>query len=200
MTATGAEVDDGRLVAGARLACHDRGVQSSGHGLVSEADFLALPESHDRLELIEGEIILGRSPTPVHQLIVARLCRFVGTWVDANPPAFLGLSPLDVRLSPGRIVQPDLFVLLGGLPSFEGPIDAVPELVIEVLSRDRGYDRVTKRVIYAQAGVSEYWIVDPLQRRVEVCQGLDHVDVFTDMAVSRVAKELRVEIDAVFPR
>jgi len=188
------------MVAGATLACNARVVQSSGHGLVSEAEFLALPESHDRLELIDGEIILGPSPTPVHQLIVARLCRLVGTWVDANPPAFLGLSPLDVRLAPGRIVQPDLFVLLGGLTSFEGPIDAVPELVIEVLSRDRGYDRVTKRVLYAQAGVQEYWIVDPLQRRVEVCQGFDHVDVFTDAAVSRVAKALRVEIDAVFPR
>lgn len=175
-------------------------MQSSGHGLVSEAEFLALPESHDRLELIDGEIILGPSPTPVHQLIVARLCRLVGPWVDANPPAFLGLSPLDVRLEPGRIVQPDLFVLLSGLLSFEGPIDAVPELVIEVLSRDRGYDRVTKRVLYAQAGVAEYWIVDPLQRRIEVCLGLDRIEVFTDVAVSRVAKELRVELDAVFPR
>jgi Uma2 family endonuclease len=122
----------------------------------------------------------------------------VGAWADANPPAFLGLSPLDVRLSPGRIVQPDLFVLLGGLPSFEGPIDAVPELVIEVLSGDRGYDRVTKRVIYALAGVREYWIVDPLRRRVEVCQGIDHEEVFSGAAVSRVAKGLRVEIDAVF--
>lgn len=175
-------------------------MQSTATGLVSEEEFLALPESHDRIELIDGEIILGPSPTPVHQMIVARLCRFVGEWVDANPPAFLGLSPLDVRIAPGRIVQPDLFVLLGGLPSPEGPVDAVPELVVEVLSRDRGYDRVTKRVLYAQAGVREYWIVDPLQQHIEICQGLDRVDVFDDVVASSVAKGLRIELGALLPK
>lgn len=175
-------------------------VQSTVHGLVSEAEFLALPESHERIELIDGEILLGPSPTPVHQMLVARLCRLVGAWVDANPPAFLGLSPLDVRLAPGRIVQPDLFVLLTGLASPEGPIDAVPELVIEVLSRDRGYDRVTKRFLYGQAGVREYWIVDPLQRRVESCQGLDHVETFTDVVVSSVAPGLRIALDELWPK
>lgn len=174
-------------------------MQPSVTGLVSEAEFLALPESHDRIELIDGEIILGPSPTPVHQMIVARLCRHLGAWAEANPPAFLGLSPLDVRIAPGRIVQPDLFLLRGGLPSAEGPVDVVPDLVIEVLSRDRGYDRVTKRVLYGQAGVSEYWIVDPLQRRIESCQGLDHVAVFTEAVESVVAPGLRIELDGLLP-
>lgn len=164
-------------------------------GSVSEEDFLALPGSHDRLELIDGEVTWRPPPTPMHQMIVARLCRQVGTWADANPPAFLGLSPLDVRIAPGRIVQPDLFLLLGGLPSPEGPVDRVPDLAVEVLSRDRGYDRVTKRVLYAQAGVHEYWIVDPLQRRIELCQGLDRIEVFTDHIESTVASGLRVEIE-----
>lgn len=166
---------------------------------MTEAEFLALPESHDRIELIDGEVILGPSPTPVHQMIVAKLCRVVGSWADEHPPAFLGLSPLDVRIAPGRIVQPDLFVLLAGPPAPEGPVDAVPELVVEVLSRDRGYDRVTKRVLYAHAGVAEYWIVDPLQRCIEVCQGLDQVEVFTDVAPSSVASGLRVQIRSLLP-
>lgn len=172
-------------------------VTSTAQGLVSEAEFLALPESHDRIELIDGEVILGPPPTPVHQTIVARLCRSLGAWADEHPPAFLGLSPLDVRIAPGRIVQPDLFLLLSGPPGPEGPVDAVPDLVVEVLSRDRGYDRVTKRVLYAQAGVPEYWIVDPLTRRIESCEGMDQVVTFTATAQSRVAPGLQVELDAL---
>jgi Uma2 family endonuclease len=41
------------------------------------------------------------------------------------------------------------------------PIQRIPELCIEVLSNNRTYDRVTKRFMYAEAGVAEYWIVDP---------------------------------------
>lgn len=43
----------------------------------------------------------------------------------------------------------------------ESPLDRIPEICIEVLSGNRAYDRVTKRYLYAEAGVAEYWIVDP---------------------------------------
>ena len=61
-----------------------------------------------------------------------------------------------------RILQPDAFLIVGSLPlDREGPIERVPELCIEVLSRNRAYDRLTKRYLYAEAGVSEYWLVEP---------------------------------------
>lgn len=41
-----------------------------------------------------------------------------------------------------------------------GPVSRVPEICVEVLSSNRAYDRVTKRFVYAGAGVTEYWIVD----------------------------------------
>jgi Uma2 family endonuclease len=41
------------------------------------------------------------------------------------------------------------------------PITRVPDLCIEVVSRDRTYDRVTKRLVYAEAGVREMWTVLP---------------------------------------
>jgi Uma2 family endonuclease len=43
----------------------------------------------------------------------------------------------------------------------QGPVDRVPEVCIEVLSTNRVYDRVAKRALYAEAGVREYWLVDP---------------------------------------
>ena len=144
-------------------------------GLISEQEFLALPESSERLELLDGEIVLSPSPSPRHQVVLGRLFRSLAAWADQHPPTFVGLSPLDVRLSPGRIVQPDLFVLREGWNGGEGPIDRVPDLMIEVLSQRRGYDRITKRLVYAEAGVQEDWILDPLQRAVEVCVGIETV-------------------------
>jgi Uma2 family endonuclease len=46
-------------------------------------------------------------------------------------------------------------------PDHEGAIDEIPALCIEVLSTNRAYDRVTKRYIYAEAGVRELWTVEP---------------------------------------
>jgi Uma2 family endonuclease len=74
----------------------------------------------------------------------------------------VGLSPLDVRFAAGRILQPDLFVLFARIPAdHEGPITQIPELCIEVLSSRASYDRLTKRVVYAEAGVRELWTVQP---------------------------------------
>ena len=48
-------------------------------------------------------------------------------------------------------------------------IEGPPDLLVEVLSRsDRGRDLLTKRALYARAGVREYWIVDPMSRTIEV--------------------------------
>ena len=71
-------------------------------------------------------------------------------------------APLDVRLAPNRILQPDAMVLLRALAvDAPTPLDVVPDICIEVLSGNRAYDRVTKRYLYGEAGVREYWLVDP---------------------------------------
>jgi Uma2 family endonuclease len=131
--------------------------------LVSEADFLALPESTEKIELLDGEVIVSPSPSYWHQEILQRIVFSLRQWaVERGESVTVGQAPLDVRFEPGRILQPDAFVLRGVLArDHEGPIDRVPEICIEVLSTDRVYDRVTKRMIYARAGVKEYWVVEP---------------------------------------
>ena len=69
---------------------------------------------------------------------------------------------MDVRFAPDRILQPDAMVFLAALGrDVTSPIQRIPELCIEVLSSNRTYGRGTKRFMYAEAGVAEYWIVDP---------------------------------------
>jgi Uma2 family endonuclease len=131
--------------------------------VISEEDFLRLPESTAKIELVDGEVIVSPSPTYWRQEVLGRIVVALRAWATRRKgPVTIGQAPLDVRFAPGRILQPDAFVLFGRIPrSHEGPIHRIPELCIEVLSSDRLHDRVTKRLLYAAAGVTEYWVVEP---------------------------------------
>lgn len=162
----------------------------------SEAEFLALPETMDRVEWLDGEVYVSPAPSLWHQTLVLRLATLLKPWADAHPPAFAGLSPCDVRIAPGKIVQPDVFLLPAGPPRERGPITVVPPLVVEVLSADRGHDLVRKRAIYEAAGVVEYWMVDP-DGRLEVAAGGVSV-AYPARFVSTVAPGLEVDVAELF--
>jgi Uma2 family endonuclease len=140
--------------------------------LVSERGFLSLPESTGPAELVDGEVILAPSPSFWHQEVLSRLVVALRAWAVTSPnPATIVQSPFDVRFAAGRILQPDAMVFLAPLArDVASPLDRIPDLCIEVLSTNRAYDRVMKRFIYAEAGVAEYWIVDPAGV-VERCSG-----------------------------
>jgi Uma2 family endonuclease len=131
--------------------------------LVTEEEFLRLPESMTKIELVDGEVVMAPSPDYWHQELLTRIVATLRGWAHRRKhPITVAQSPLDVRFARGRILQPDAFVLFADVPaSHRGPIDRIPELCIEVLSSDRVHDRVTKRLIYGMAGVKELWIVEP---------------------------------------
>jgi Uma2 family endonuclease len=131
--------------------------------LVTEKEFLRLPESMTKIELVDGEVVVSPSPDYWHQEILLRIVAALRGWAARHKrPVTVAQSPLDVRFARGRILQPDAFVLFAEIPaSHHGPVDRVPELCVEVLSSDRVHDRVTKRLIYGMAGVKEYWVVEP---------------------------------------
>lgn len=130
---------------------------------MTEAEYLALPETTQRMELVDGEVIVAPSPSFWHQEILGRIVAALRAWASRQPtPPTVAQAPLDVRFAAGRILQPDAMVFLTPLGrEVPAPLDAVPDLCIEVLSGQRAYDRVTKRYLYAEAGVTEYWIIDP---------------------------------------
>ena len=131
--------------------------------LVTESEFLSLPESTRPTELVDGELVEAPSPNFWHQEVLSRLVMALRAWAKSSPqPVTIVQAPMDVRFAPGQILQPDAMVFLTGLPrDVATPLERIPELCIEVLSSNRTYDRVTKRFLYAEAGVAEYWIVDP---------------------------------------
>ena len=176
-------------------------MQAHRRALVSEAEFLALPESTERVELLDGEVIVSPSPSFWHQEILRRIVFSLGQWaVRQTHPVTVGQSPLDVRFGPDRILQPDAFVILDAVAAdHAGPIARIPDLCVEVLSTGRLYDRVTKRFIYAQAGVREYWVVEPAGV-VERFAGpeLTQIEEVRARLTSPVLAGYELDLDALF--
>lgn len=129
---------------------------------VTESEFLALPESNQPVELVDGEVIVAPSPSFWHQEVLSRVVAALRAWAGDRPDVTVAQAPLDVRFGPGRILQPDAMVFLERLGlDVETPLSRIPEICVEVLSSNRAYDRLTKRYLYAEGGVAEYWLVDP---------------------------------------
>lgn len=142
---------------------------------MTSAEFLALPETMQRMELIDGELIihaeLEMSPAPVaeHQRCVWRAGRVVE---DTMPGGEFLIAPFDVYLDDDITVQPDLLWLAAESLDklIEGKmVRGAPDLIIEVLSPGTAHlDRGRKFQLYEQYGVREYWLIDPGGRYVEV--------------------------------
>lgn len=173
---------------------------ASARAGVSEAEFLSLPESVQRIELVDGEVIMSPSPSFWHQEVLARLVVELRAWAAARtPPPSVVQAPLDVKLGSDRIVQPDAVVFLDPLPrDVSGPITRIPDLCVEVLSSNRSYDRITKRFLYAEAGVREYWIVDPAGHVERRCgDGLARVELCETQLRSGLLPEFILDVAAL---
>ena len=109
-------------------------------------------------------------PTNTHQAVVGSLYRLLWSFVNAHNLGTVRLAPLPVRLWPDKIREPDLlFVSREHADRIGEQAYGPPDLVVEVLSSSTWRsDRLEKSAEYAQAGVSEYWIVDPDRQTVEV--------------------------------
>ena len=132
-------------------------------------DYLALPEDQ-RVELIDGVFYDMASPTSYHQGIAGYIHSVLLDFVRKNKgDCYPFISPLDVQLDGDEktVVQPDVIVICGKDKYKNGRIFGAPDLVIEVISpSSRRKDMFLKYYKYANAGVREYWIVDPEKQTV----------------------------------
>ena len=133
---------------------------------MSLEEFLALGETDERMELIDGVLYIMPTATTDHQFILTQLLWYFVSYLDSftEPPArFYPDITTILSTELRRVVEPDLVVILAGRDDIGGVrhVEGVPGIVVEILSSDRNHDLVFKRQIYSQAGVREYWIFDP---------------------------------------
>ena len=134
----------------------------------------ALPEDHPS-ELIDGVIYNMASPALRHQSISGAIYRQLWNYVDSQGGDCIPfIAPTDVRLDRDErtMVVPDVFVICqpdDDRMDNDKYINGAPDLIIEVLSPStRRKDMFTKLHKYEEAGVREYWIVDPNKEKVIV--------------------------------
>lgn len=166
----------------------------------TEADFLALPESNQIIELSEGEIWIMPPPSYMHQRVVDNFHSLLKAFVQANDLGRTIFAPLAVRLWDGKIREPDvMFYSKAHLERLGGTISGVPDLVAEVISpRTRRIDREEKFGEYARAGVAEYWLIDPETHTAEVYTLDNGVYALHSHTQSALLDGFAVSVEALF--
>jgi Uma2 family endonuclease len=173
-------------------------------------DYLRLPDDGQRYEVIRGFLYVTASPTYKHQYVAGRFYRQVDAFVEDHRLGVVLMAPFDVLLpfGIGTPVEPDVvFFRAGNEPHWEAKnFQGVPDLVAEVLSpKTRRRDQKVKLEAYRDAGVPEYWMLDPDSRRVvvhvlrsrtyaELCRG--GID---DEVWSSVLPGFRLKVVSLFP-
>lgn len=129
----------------------------------------SLPDDGNKYELVRGELFVTPPPNQDHETIASRLTRILEPYVATHDLGFV-YHPRAVFRFQGSEVEPDLMVRQPPRRPKEEWQDApFPILIVEILSDStRRRDRNQKREFYMDAGLAEYWMVDPSQRTVSV--------------------------------
>lgn len=141
-------------------------------------DYYALPDEQ-RVELIDGVMYDMGAPTSIHQILALQLAMALHKFISENKGECMAMvSPIDVQLDcdDKTMVQPDVVVICDRDKILKRCIYGAPDFVIEILSKStRKKDLITKLNKYAEAGVREYWTVDP-DRKVVVVYNFESED------------------------
>lgn len=132
-------------------------------------DYLTL-DTNQLVEYANGHVEVLPMPSPLHQDIVFLLQRLLWVFISEHSLGKVLSAPLPVELWPRKFREPDIiFVSAAKLVLQAATHWRNVDLVMEVVSPDNpSRDYKTKRNEYAQAGIPEYWIVDPQQQLITV--------------------------------
>lgn len=145
--------------------------QDKKQGDYTIEDYFAIPDDI-RVELIDGVIYDMAAPTFDHQKIAGEIHRQIANYIlDNNGQCEAGMSPIDVQLDcdDKTMVQPDVLILCNQEKIQKGRVFGAPDFVLEVISPStKRKDYFKKLEKYENAGVREYWILDPYKKQLLV--------------------------------
>lgn len=134
-------------------------------------DYYALPDDQ-RVELIDGVFYEMNAPTTIHQIIAFQMCYQIENFIEEQGGDCVPyIAPVDVQLDCDEktMVEPDVLILCDQSKDIDRCIYGAPDFVAEVFSPStRKKDMRIKTAKYANAGVREYWMIDPDKRQIIV--------------------------------
>ncbi len=114
---------------------------------------------------------MSPAPNRYHQQISGNLEFILRKYLETNPTGVLYHAPFDVVLNEVNVFQPDI-VFVSNERKFvltDQGVEGSPDLVIEILSdRTARIDKNIKKKIFANTGVEELWIIDPIKQSIEI--------------------------------
>ena len=134
-------------------------------------DYWNLPEG-ERAELIDGKFYDMAPPSRIHQEISGQIYKTITNYIDASRGSCkVYAAPFAVNLDADDRdwVEPDISVICDPNKLTDCGCSGAPDLIFEIVSpSSRRMDYNRKNTLYSDAGVREYWIVDPAKKRVTV--------------------------------
>ena len=172
------------------------------------SDYLTWDDDN-RYELIDGEVYMLAAPSLAHQEISGNLFIQIHTYLKGKTCKVYS-APCDVRLNDDTkddtVVQPDMIVVCDPAKIENGKsCNGAPDMVVEILSPSSiTNDQIIKLNKYMEAGVKEYWIVDPETRSVQVYflrngEWTFRIYKGTDVGFVNILENCRVHLVDVFP-
>lgn len=176
-------------------------------GAWSEEEYLDLADQHRRVEFNNGVIEVLPVPTRIHQNVLKFLLWLLDAYV-ARVGGITSFAGTRLKLPENKYREPDLLFATKEHAHFETEeLWTGADLVMEIVSdsvEDRERDLVKKRREYAEAGVAEYWIIDPANETITVLglQAGSYAErgVYTrgETATSASFEGLAADVTAVF--
>ena len=182
-----------------------------GERLLTSEDLAALPTSLPsgdvKYELDDGRLVILPPPGDMHGRRQAKIVRYLDS--DAEERG-LGEVRAEVgvvlRRDPDRVVGPDAaFILTASLPvrlSKEGYLETIPEIVVEVRSKNDSMNKVrAKKEEYFAAGVRLVWVIDTDDKTVAAHEPGKPVRVFqaTDVLTTFLLPGFAVSVEKLCP-
>jgi len=113
-------------------------------------------------------MIMSPSPSREHQFVLIKLTTLLFQFLEEKKTGTLLSAPFDVYFEQElSVVHPDLFIVLNQDRQIikKKGVYGVPSIIIEIISTNRAYDTQRKRALYEKAGVKEYFMIDPENKK-----------------------------------
>ena len=119
----------------------------------------------EQLELVQGEILQMSPQGSAHATAVSLVENALREAFGSN---YLIRIQMPLALDPDSEPEPDIAVMIGSPRDYRNAHPKTAELVVEVADTTIEYDRKRKTPLYAKAGIQENWILNILERQLEV--------------------------------